>query len=330
MAIFDFDMADMAWAEWAFAAPLLVGGMGYAAFARALSRNPVALLNAADRIMRGGNRTVRLVESARFGANPAQKLQVLVPARRPAGALNNPLPVVVFIHGGAWMSGDPHDYRFIARTLADHGFAVVLAGYRLLPQGRYPAMLEDGAGALRWVVDNAARHGLDPGRIAVMGHSAGGYNALMLALDPRWLGAVGLEPAALRAVIALSAPTDFLPLDDPASTATFGHIADLAATQPVNHAHADAPPLLLVHGANDRRVRPRNTRALAAALDRVGAPHRAVVLEGMNHEAPLKVLARPFARDGRVLAEVLDFLGRVQPFVGPATAASPTVHPNPC
>lgn len=315
MAIAEFDLSGLSWAVWAFAVPMLAGGLGYAALHRALAHNPVAVLNLADWLSRGGDGPIRLVRAAQFGSDPAQKLQIFAPRQADSG--DSLLPLVMFIHGGAWMSGDPCDYRFIARTLAPHGTAVALAGYRLLPEGRFPAMLEDGAAALRWLVDNAAQLGIDPARITVMGHSAGGYNALMLALDPRWLTGAGLPPDAIHRTIALSAPTDFLPLDDPASTAAFGHVADLPMTQPVNHARADAAPLLLLHGADDRRVRPRNTRVLAAALADAGAPCRAVVLEQSNHEAPLKTLARPFVRDGRVLGEVLAFLGLGTP---PASA----------
>jgi acetyl esterase/lipase len=321
-----FDVSGLAWAAWAFAIPTIVGGLCYVAYIVALNHNPVALLNFADWLIRGGNRSLTLADSVQFGADPAQKLQVFTPVGEP---LQAPLPVVVFIHGGAWMSGDPHDYRFIARTLVPHGVAVVLAGYRLLPDGRYPAMLEDGAAALRWVMDNAARHGLDPARITVMGHSAGGYNALMLALDPQWLATHGLPSHTVKAAISLSAPTSFLPLADPASIAAFGHHDDLPATQPVNHAHPAAPPLLLLHGMDDGRVRPRNTHRLAAALAAVGAPCRAVEFEGLNHEAPLKVLARPFSRDSRVLSEVLAFLNQVNA-PEKCAAASPPVHRQPC
>lgn len=319
MATFDLDPGGLAWAGWAFGLPLLLGGCGYALFAYALARNPVALLDFADRLLRGWKRPARLATTIRFGSDPAQRLILYTPTAPRSDA---PLALVLFIHGGAWVSGTPADYAFIARTLAGEGVAVALGGYRLVPGGRFPAMLEDGAAALRWLVDNAKAHGLDPARITLMGHSAGGYNALMLALDPRWLAGQGLAPAMLRGTVAMSAPTSFLPLDDPATRAAFGHLGDLAQTQPVNHASGDAPPLLLLHGAEDRRVRPRNAHALANALARAGAAHRAVVLEGLNHEDPLKLLARPFARDRRVLAAIAAFLAEVNAPGAVATASS--------
>ncbi|GMM61600.1 alpha/beta hydrolase [Novosphingobium pituita] len=296
-------------------------------YRRALARNPVGVLDAADFALRAGRSGVRRVARARFGPDPQQVLEVFVPRgahpRRDRRDTASALPVVVFIHGGAWDSGRVADYRFIARTLAPLGVMVVLAGYRLLPHGRWPVMLEDGAKALRWVADHVGPLGGDPGRVVLMGHSAGGYNALALALDRRWMEAQGLDAGALAGVIALAAPSDFLPLDDPASIAAFGHCANLRQTQPIDHAHAlrhtsgktgtRVPPLLLVHGANDTRVLPRHSLALADAMTGAGHPTRAAVLEGINHEQLITAFARPFARETRPLDAVKAFLAEVFP-----------------
>jgi len=293
----------------------LAGLAGHALYRRALARNPVAVLDAADRLLHGGKTGVEHVATARFGPDPAQRLEV----HRPSGtAPDAALPIIVFIHGGAWDSGRPQDYRFIARALAPAGYVVVLAGYRLLPEGRWPVMLQDGARAIRWVHECCGALGGDPARIVLMGHSAGAYNALALALDGRWLAAEGLAANALAGAIGLATPADFLPLDDPASIATFGHCTNLATTQPIHHAHAGAPPLLLLHGADDPRVKPRNSLALAAAMTDAGQPTTAQILGGIDHERIIMAFARPFRRETRPLAAVLAFLARV--------SASPAVH----
>ncbi|NMN88014.1 MULTISPECIES: alpha/beta hydrolase [unclassified Novosphingobium] len=302
------------------------GIAGHALYRRALARNPVAVLDAADLALtlakQGGQSGVERVARARYGPDPHQQLEVFAPPGTPRNAR---LPVVVFIHGGAWNSGRPQDYRFIARSLiaatAPQGCMVVLAGYRLLPQGRWPVMLADGARALRWVADHAATLGGDPQRVVLMGHSAGAYNALALALDKRWLADEGLDADALAGAIGLATPADFLPLDDPASIATFGHCGDLAQTQPINHVHAGAPPLLLVHGADDPRVRPRNSLALAAAMTAAGQPTQALVLDGVDHERLIMAFAKPFARETRPLEAVAAFIAKV--------CASPPVHSAP-
>lgn len=154
----------MGWIGWTVVTFVLLAGLGFVAFRHALETNAVGVLNTADRLLNGGDGAIRQVAAVRYGADPAQKLEMFVPA-----AAREPLPIVVFVHGGSWASGDPHDYRFMARTLCAEGYAVVLAGYRLYPHARYPAMLEDGAAAMRWVRDNAARLGGDPARIALMG-----------------------------------------------------------------------------------------------------------------------------------------------------------------
>jgi acetyl esterase/lipase len=298
------------------AALVVVGG--FVAYRYALASNAVALLDTADRVLRGGDGAIRQVAAARFGTDPAQKLEMFLPADAKPQKL---LPVIVFIHGGGWASGDPHDYRFMARTLAPEGYAVVLAGYRLYPQARYPAMLEDGASALRWVAGHAAQFGGDPQRVVLMGHSAGAYNAVMLGLDRRWLADKGLSADALRGVIGLAGPYDFYPFDTEGTIRTFGKAANPEETQPVVHARGDGPPLLLVHGTADTRVRPRNSAELARTMTRAGAPTQAVLLQDVTHEGIIMMLARPFDRDSRVLDAVRPFLAKI-------TASPPVQAPG--
>lgn len=297
------------WLVWTLALLALLGVGGFLLYRQALATEAVALLDTADRVLRGGDGAIRVVAAVRYGSDPAQKLEMIVPAD--SAARKGPLPIVVFIHGGGWRSGDPHDYRFIARALVPEGYAVVLAGYRLYPKAQYPGMLEDGAAALRWVADNAAAQGGDPQRIVLMGHSAGAYNAVMLGLDQRWLAARGLSASALRGVIGLAGPYDFYPFDSAATKLSFGKAPDPEETQPVAHARAGGPPLLLVHGTADTRVRPRNSVGLARTMTRAGAPTQAVLLDGVTHEGLIMLFARPFSRDPRALEAVLPFLAKV-------------------
>lgn len=296
----------MGWIGWTVVCVVLLGLVGYVAIQHALKNNAVAVLGGADRLLNGGDGAIRLVAAERYGKDPAQKLEMFVPQ----GA-KGPLPVLVFVHGGGWSSGDPHDYRFIARTLCAQGYAVVLAGYRLYPQAKFPAMLQDGAAALRWVQDNVAKFGGDPARMALMGHSAGAYNVVMLSLDPRWLQAVGLDTGVIRGTVSLAGPFDFLPFDTPATIHSFGDAPDPSLTQPVNFARKDAPPLLLVTGDSDTRVKPRNSAALARRLTEAGVPTEPVLLDGVSHEGIIMMFARPFSRDARAVDAVLPFLDKV-------------------
>lgn len=287
------------------AALAMVGAMaGGAVLRAAMRRNAVGVLDRADALF--GHGGAREIACFAYGADPAQRVHLYRP-RRAAGAL----PLVVFFHGGGWAEGDPADYGFVARSLARHGMAVALAGYRLHPSGRYPAMLEDGAAALAHLVREAPAHGIDAARIVLMGHSAGAWNAVMLGLERDWLAAHGVDPARLRGVIGLAGPYDFLPLDDAVAIATFGHVDDLPRTQPLAHVRADAPPMLLLHGSADVRVRPRHSLALGRAAAAAGGAQETRLLDRVGHEGLIMRFARPFRADARALAHVLRFIARV-------------------
>lgn len=291
-------LGRMGWILLGLAAAALVAG---AVFQFALSRNGPAVLNMIDRIA-GGTRDVERVHRVAIGESLQQKVLVY---RTPDNGSSK--PVLIFFHGGSWRSGNPDDYGFIARALVPEGFTVVLAGYRLVPGGEYPAMLEDTASAIAWAKHNIARYGGDPDNIFIAGHSAGAYNAVQVALERRWLGREGLDPAIIKGVIGLSGPYDFLPLDKDSTKAAFGGAADLPATQPINHVRGDAPPMLLVHGEKDTLVKPRNTRALSAAITAAGGIGRPVFFSEMDHNATLLALASPWRRDRNVLDAIVKF-----------------------
>ena len=240
-----------------------------------------------------------------YGTDAANKLDVYVPSSAP-----NPAPVIVFMYGGSWNSGSRASYSFAGRALAAQGFVTVIPDTRLVPQVRFPAFVGDAASALRYVHDHIAEFGGDPRRIFLVGHSSGAYNAVMLALDPRFLRDAGLGPHAIKAVAALSGPYDFLPLDVDASRQAFAGVADLAATQPANLASPSAPPIFLATGSADTLVHPRNTFALARALRRAGAEVEEKTYPGLSHSGTVAALSRPFRKDAPVLADMVGFLSK--------------------
>ena len=169
-------------------------------------------------------------------------------------------------------------------------------------------MLDDSAAALAWIQDNAARLGGDPDRVFVMGHSAGAYNAVMLALDGQWLERAGVTPGFIKGVVGLSGPYDFYPFTSDSARNAFAHVADPRVTQPINHVRAPAPPILLLTGDADDTVKMRNSKVLAQALTLAGQPTSPVILSGVDHAGPVLKLAAPFIRDRRVIDPVLQFL----------------------
>ena len=236
-----------------------------------------------------------------YGSLTAQKLDVYTPTSvAPPGGW----PLVVFFYGGSWNSGARADYKFVGSALAARGVLVLVADYRLYPEVRYPEFLNDSAQALAWGLTEAARLGANPKRVFVMGHSAGGYNAAMLALDPRWLAAAGHAPAELAGWIGLAGPYEFLPLrpDSPARPVFF-HPDYPAGTQPIDYALPRSPKAFLAVPRNDKVVSPvRSTLAMAKKLGDAGVPVELKVYDGVSHA----LLAGAFARPLRGLAPVLD------------------------
>jgi len=252
-----------------------------------------------------------------FAAGPRGRLDLYAPTRAAPDAR---LPVIVFFYGGSWQSGDRTGYAFVGRALAAQGFLVAIPDYRLVPEVRFPDFVSDGAAAVRWVRANAARHGGDPDRIVLAGHSAGAYNAAMLSVDPRWLGA---DRAAVRGFVGLAGPYSFLPLDSAATRAAFGGAGDLAATQPVTHAGADDPPALLMVAGKDNLVGPANATRLAAALRAGGTPAEVRTYPALGHVGILTAISRLLRGKGPVLRDLTDFARRVTAHSGSLPAPAP-------
>ncbi len=271
------------------------------------SCSPLKTFNALVPKDRGGALVAR---DQAFAGGERQKLDLYAP-RRPAQAR---LPVIVFFYGGSWNSGLKEGYGFVGRALAAQGFLVAIPDYRLVPEVRFPAFLEDASAAVKWIRTNAARFGGDPNRIVLAGHSAGAYNAAMLAFDPRWLGK---DHKGVRGFAGLAGPYDFLPLDSPVTRAAFGNAADLQATQPVTFASAGDPPALLLVAAQDRLVFPRNSQRLAERLRKDGVAAQIKTYPNLGHVGIVTALAKPLRGKAPVLRDVADFARKV-------TALQPT------
>jgi len=237
-----------------------------------------------------------------YGAHPREKADVYEP-RAGTAAPPGGFPVVVFFYGGSWTQGERADYRFVGEALASKGFVAVLADYRLYPEVRYPDFLEDCAAAVAWSRREAPRFRGNPQRLYVMGHSAGGYNAAMLALDPRWLRVEGLSPADLKGWIGLAGPYDFLPSNLPDVQKVFHHPDYPPGAQPIEHGSKDAPRTFLGAATKDTVVNPtRSTQQMADKLRAAGVQVTQRFYSGVNHST----LAGAFAWPLRGLAPVLD------------------------
>jgi acetyl esterase/lipase len=245
----------------------------------------------------------RVVEGASYGPDPRQKLDVYAPAAPVRNA-----PVVQFIYGGSWDSGERASYAFVGEALAARGIVAAVVDTRQVPAVRFPAFVEDSAAATVWLKSNVAALGGDPRRLFVMGHSSGAYNAAMLAVTPLYVRTAGLKGRVYAGLIGLAGPYDFLPLDVRATRAAFGAYPDLPRTQPVVVAARGAPPAFLATGAQDRTVLPRNTAALAKRLRELGVPVVEKVYPEVGHAGILTALAGPFRDRAPVLDDVVAFV----------------------
>ena len=269
---------------------------------------PLATLNA----LAASDQHTRLADVA-YGPLPRQRLDIYRPAgATPAGGW----PVVVFFYGGSWNQGERAQYGFVGAALASRGMLTLVADYRLYPEVRFPTFLADSALALAWGLKNAAEQGGNPRRVFVMGHSAGAYNAAMLALDPRWLAATGHAPRELAGFIGLAGPYDFLPMTNLAAQPVFFHPHYPPGTQPMAFAGPQSPRSFLAAGATDDLVDPeRNTATLAARLQAAGVGVTQQRYERVNHLTLIGAFGLPL----RWLAPVLD---DVTAFVMNAPAAA--------
>ncbi|MDW5441021.1 alpha/beta hydrolase [Polaromonas sp. SM01] len=246
----------------------------------------------------------RRTEGLAYGPYLRQRLDVYRPTQEATRA-----PLVVFFYGGSWSSGERGDYRFVGEALASQGIVTVVADYRLSPDVRYPAFVQDSARAVHWALDHAAEHGADPARVFVMGHSAGAYNAAMVALDPRWLRAERLLPTRLAGWIGLAGPYDFLPIGDRQTRVAFDWPGTPADSQPLSHASAASPPALLLAAAEDRVVNPqRNTVALAKRLRGSGVRVDSELFDSVGHVTLLAAMASVLRSRAPVLERVSAFV----------------------
>ena len=279
-----------------FALVLVIGSM--LAFT-----SPPRLLSLYDRARGGTAGAQQVAEGVAFGSH-GQMLDIWAPEAAGGAAR----PVVIFWYGGGWAKGDRTSYAFAGRALARAGFLVVIPDYRKVPQVHFPAFLDDGAEAVAWVEDNIAQFGGDPRRLAFMGHSAGAYEAIMLALDSKRLVAAGADPANVKAAVGLSGPYDFYPFTSDRAINAMSQWPRPEETQPITFARADAPPLLLVTSDGDETVRPKNANNLGAKLRALGAPVEVKNYGPLDHEEIVMALSVPFRSKGPVLADSVAFL----------------------
>lgn len=253
--------------------------------------------------------TYTKASNLKYGNDPRNQLDVYTPVN-----LTSDVPVVVFFYGGSWTRGSRSDYGFVGEALAARGIVAVIADYRLYPQVHYQGFLEDSAQAVGWTRQHIHQYRGDPKRLYVMGHSAGGYNAAMIALDPQWLAAVNMQPSMLSGWIGLAGPYDFLPIENPEVKPIFFFPDSPPDSQPINHIGPNSPPALLMAAQDDSLVNPqRNTAGMARRLREQGVSVRELYFSKPGHGTLVAAFARPMRWLAPVLDEVVTFINGQDP-----------------
>jgi acetyl esterase/lipase len=235
--------------------------------------------------------------------NPRQKLDLILPRERKGTA---PLPLVAFIHGGAWLGGDRRGgVGQVGYLVAGGDYVGATIGYRLSGEATWPAQAHDVKAAIRWLRAHAWDYGYDPDRIAVMGSSAGGHLVALLGTtgDVKELegdlGTEGTTSSRVQAVVDLFGPADFLHIagppsqidhaaaDSPEARLIGGAIQDkpdaARAVSPITYVSKDDPPFLLIHGDADPTVPFDQSARLDQALKAAGVPSALLRIAGGGH-----------------------------------------------
>lgn len=215
-----------------------------------------------------------------------------------------PWPGVLLVHGGGWREPERRsDMAGIARRLARRGYVVMNTTYRLVPDHRYPAPVEDLRQAHSWMQRHAGSLHLRGDRIAIFGYSAGGHLAALLggldAAPSRRFQAVvaGGAPSDMRKFVGEGMASEFLDGTSDQVPAIF------AEASPITHVTRDDPPVFLYHGGKDTTVPPDHAVDYQAALTRAGIPNELFWLKGRGHVAA-------FLSDRAAVAAAIQFLDR--------------------
>lgn len=204
-------------------------------------------------------------------------------------------PVVVFFHGGALTFGSKDAGRILAEQLVPRGIGVVSANYRLSPEVMHPTHVQDAAAAVAWTVGNIAEYGGNPDRMVVSGHSAGGYLAVLLGLDPQFLEARSVSMDAIRSVVAIS---PFLYVEEIApdrDESVWGEDpTEWREASVTPRVQPGARPMLLIYASGDEAWRKRQIDRFAPHMVSVGNGNMSVVqVPNRDHGSLMTAMDQP-------------------------------------
>jgi acetyl esterase/lipase len=192
-------------------------------------------------------------------------------------------PVVLFVHGGGWDSGNKILYLFYGEAFAKLGIGIVVCNYRLSPKVQHPAHIQDVAKAFAWTYENIGKYGGSTDKLFVCGHSAGGHLVSLLATDPQYLKAEKRSPAEIKGVISISGVYQIYAKERVFQEA-FGKDEDVCKNaSPLTHVAGKHPPFLIAYGDNDIPHLDEMAKDMHAALKRTGSPSDLLLCKRRDH-----------------------------------------------
>ena len=294
-------------------AALAVGGI-------ALATQQVQALSALA-IVNGitSNGGVGVSKNILYGDEPNQDLDIYYPKPLTKAmksknvtddnAINDSYPMVVFVHGGSWESGNKDEYAFVGQSLAQAGYVTAVINYRKAPEHVYPDYVQDAAQAIAWSYNNAKSLHADPKRLAVIGHSAGAFNAVAAVANEDFLAPYEIKPKDIAAVVGIAGPYsyDFRKFS---SRTAFGSDATPETVMPDRQIKGAQPPYLLLTAEKDKIVHVTNTTKMTQALKAAGVKVETGEIAGASHATSIGAMAPPLRWVNDVRAQVLSYLDK--------------------
>ncbi len=235
-----------------------------------------------------------------YGPSERQRLDLYLPVASDSAAAPpaDGWPLLVFLHGGGFREGDPALYGYLAEPFLERGIAFVSCGYRLTPESYLPDTFTDVEGALAWCVANLPARGIDAGRLALAGHSAGAILTAQLAVRDDWLAQRSLPRDLIKAAIPISGVYDFT---NPQDRHEFfrlpgapGEGSDRAASSPLERLSTTPSPMLVAYGSDENQpTYGIDSRKLVEKVQAVGGRAELQELDGMTHSDTVDALGDP-------------------------------------
>jgi acetyl esterase/lipase len=214
-------------------------------------------------------------------------------------------PVLFFVHGGAWKSGDKKIYAPLGEVFARQGLGTVIINYRLSPGVKHPAQVQDVAKAFAWAHANVGRYGGRADEVFACGHSAGGHLVSLLATDDGYLKAEKLALADVKAVVSISGVYLIVP---PLFSATFGKdVAGYKDASPLEHVKGNHPPFLILYGDRDFPTCDVFSERMCEALTEAKCEACTLKVKDRDH---ISIIKRMLDEGDPTANSIVDFIAR--------------------